>query len=65
MQIFGLKEELVQKQEEIRGLYLKNKELEAKIGELVAEVTSLKDKNKKFYKLQRTTRRDGRIILAA
>lgn len=47
MQIFGLKGELAQKQEEIRGLYLKNKELEAKIDELVAEVTSLKDKNKK------------------
>jgi len=34
MQVFGLEEEVAQKQEEIRGLYLKNKVLVAKISEM-------------------------------
>ena len=79
MQIFGLEEEVAQKQEEIRGLYLKNKvlvaktsetqalaeankklelknkELEAKIGELchvmeakISEMKALEETNKKL-----------------
>ena len=44
MQVFGLEEEVAQKQEEIRGLYLKNKVLVAKTSEMQA----LAEANKKL-----------------